>query len=500
MKSKKYLIIILSLIVLCVVGTVARRIYEMGPRLDSVSAFNNKRVTVGVPKGYIFEERVDELLPNAVVKVFETREEVYKALESGEINGAVDDEPIIRARMRGVERLNKIDGLVESSDYSFIFPIDERGKELRDQYTEYVQKLKSSGELESLDNKWFGNDTDNKVSEEFSDLPDTNGSITVAYSGSEVPFAYKSRDKIVGYEIDILIGFCREYGYKPDMVQTSFSQVLAGVSGKRFDVGIGAITISDKRAKAMYFGEPDYSGGIAICTMQREAEKHGGFLFAIKDDFHDAFVEGNRLRIFAGGIIATLLMVLAAVLAGTPMGVIIFLLSQRGNLLVRGLSTLLAWLIHGIPAIMIIMSLYYSYYENVYFGGFVAAAIGFAFIFGEEVYRLIRRNAMKIGDGEFVRDLRVDNITPSEFFQYLTIKSGEDVVEDYREAIIRLVKMTSVVGYISVQDMTKVFNSIRTESLETAMPLFVTTVTYFLIIALISRIFRYRGRKEKEEE
>ncbi len=61
-------------------------------------------------------------------------------------------------------------------------------------------------------------------------------------------------------------------------------------------------------------------------------------------------------------------------------------------------------------------------------------------------------------------------------------------------------KMTSVVGYISVQDMTKVFNNIRTESLETAMPLFVTTVTYFLIISLISRIFRYRGRKEKEEE
>ena len=50
-----------------------------------------------------------------------------------------------------------------------------------------------------------------------------------------------------------------------------------------------------------------------------------------------------------------------------------------------------------------------------------------------------------------------------------------------------LVKASAVAGYAGVQDMTKVFDLIRMESYETAMPLFLTASAYFLMIWLITK-------------
>ena len=52
--------------------------------------------------------------------------------------------------------------------------------------------------------------------------------------------------------------------------------------------------------------------------------------------------------------------------------------------------------------------------------------------------------------------------------------------------------MTSVLGFIAVQDMTKVMEIIRTESYEQVMILTATTIAYFILIkaagGLLSRI------------
>ena len=44
-----------------------------------------------------------------------------------------------------------------------------------------------------------------------------------------------------------------------------------------------------------------------------------------------------------------------------------------------------------------------------------------------------------------------------------------------------MVKMTSVVGYIAVEDLTKVSDIIRSRTLEPFFPLIATAVLYFLV-------------------
>ena len=51
-----------------------------------------------------------------------------------------------------------------------------------------------------------------------------------------------------------------------------------------------------------------------------------------------------------------------------------------------------------------------------------------------------------------------------------------------------MVKMTSIVGYITVQDLTKVSDIIRSRTYEAFFPLIVTAVIYFLIAGALTSL------------
>ncbi|MEN9727150.1 MAG: hypothetical protein RL434_1516, partial [Pseudomonadota bacterium] len=51
----------------------------------------------------------------------------------------------------------------------------------------------------------------------------------------------------------------------------------------------------------------------------------------------------------------------------------------------------------------------------------------------------------------------------------------------YRGEFISLVKMTSIVGYIAVQDLTKASDIIRSRTFDAFFPLVMVAILYFLI-------------------
>lgn len=58
-----------------------------------------------------------------------------------------------------------------------------------------------------------------------------------------------------------------------------------------------------------------------------------------------------------------------------------------------------------------------------------------------------------------------------------------------------MVKMTSVVGYIAVQDLTKVSDIIRSRTMEAFFPLIMTAVIYFVIANMMTAALSFAERK-----
>ncbi|MDZ4133622.1 MAG: ABC transporter permease subunit, partial [Dethiobacteria bacterium] len=80
------------------------------------------------------------------------------------------------------------------------------------------------------------------------------------------------------------------------------------------------------------------------------------------------------------------------------------------------------------------------------------------------------------------------------------------VLPVYKGEFISMVKMTSVVGYIAVQDLTKAGDIIRSRTFDAFFPLVMVALLYFLISWLLGLVLDYfsfktdaRAQREKSK-
>jgi len=101
---------------------------------------------------------------------------------------------------------------------------------------------------------------------------------------------------------------------------------------------------------------------------------------------------------------------------------------------------------------MIIMLLFYSFYRNMAVGSLLASVTGFTFVFAEMCSRNIDKNSKCINEGKLADDYRLEYFDDSHFVKEIFNANGKRMLEDYRDDIILLIKMSSVIGYVSAQD------------------------------------------------
>ena len=72
------------------------------------------------------------------------------------------------------------------------------------------------------------------------------------------------------------------------------------------------------------------------------------------------------------------------------------------------------------------------------------------------------------------------------FFRFLFPQAAVRFLPVYRGVLVTLLNDTSIVGYIAVQDLTKMSDIIRSRSYEAFLPLILSTLIYFLLARLIT--------------
>ncbi len=458
---------------------------------DTVASCDSEDMTIGVVDGYIFEEAVKKAFPRAGVCVFESRGNAYKALMTGAVNALADDEPILRARMRSTDTMELLEGYVEPSDYGFVFPKNEEGDKLCNQFSAYVEGLEKRGELEVLDEKWFGERTDNKKSDTTWSLKDTNGRLTMAFEPSNIPFAYMSGGRPVGYDIDLAIGFCRMYGYALDLIQVDFSKMLQGVEKGVYDMGGGAITITPERRKVLNFSKADYSGGISIAInaeAERIREATGWGLFA--DKIRHAFlVEMRELKLLKG-LGVGLLIAFGAYLTGSILGTWLYLLLQRSHIYLRSIMYALAKVSRLIPILVLpALLLYASRYYMTYATG-LGPAIALGIYMTGQVYFTLLVQGEAPGGREVAKAYRVEEIGAGEYLRNIWRERRDVLRTGYGKAAMILTKTAVATGCILVEDILRIFDDIGNGRWEVVLPVLVIILLAFLIIDLMGMLLR----------
>ncbi|MBQ7561937.1 MAG: transporter substrate-binding domain-containing protein [Synergistaceae bacterium] len=463
----------------------------------TISDFDGKKITVSSVS--VHDQAARENLPHSEILYLDNYANQMSALLDGKVDAMIRDEPEAIVLKELNPQLDYIHEYLMSYDNAFIAAKNEHGDKLLAQLNEFIKQADNNGTLKNLRDIWFHSDESKKVMTDYENLPDINGVINFATDPETPPFTYIRDNKAVGYDIEIIARFCKEYGYKLIIENIDFGGLLASVASGKSDLAGGAITITNERAQQVNFSEPIYRGGNVLIYLKQDnlnqeikrAEQAAQswlteFMKDLESSFERTFLRENRWQLFAEGTLITLTITVLAIIFGTLLGFAIYMMCRRGNLLANLFARFSVWLIHGMPIIVLLMILYYVVFSNVAISGLWVAVIAFTLIFGLNVYTMILSGVGAVDKGQTEAALALGFSDSRTFFTVILPQAALHFMPGFKAAVVELIKSTAIVGYIAVQDLTKMGDIIRSRTYEAFFPLIAVAVIYFILAGILN--------------
>ena len=191
-----------------------------------------------------------------------------------------------------------------------------------------------------------------------------------------------------------------------------------------------------------------------------------------------------KTRLFA----ATGILAILSVLFGTILGFFVFILCRNGNPIANSIAGFCMWLVQGMPVVVLIMILYYIVFGNVAIPGSIVSIVGFTLIFGTAVFNMIRSGVGAVDKGQTEAAYSLGYTDRQAFYKVVLPQALPHFMPTYKGEITSLIKATAIVGYVAVQDLTKVGDIIRSQTYEAFFPLIAVAVIYFIIAAILTAI------------
>ena len=100
------------------------------------------------------------------------------------------------------------------------------------------------------------------------------------------PYEYYEDGVEAGIDIDIVKAICAKLGWEVTFVDTEFGSIIAGVATGKYDLGFGAITITEERSKSVHF-TTSYATGIQSIIVKEDSS-----ITSVDDLYADGIVIG----------------------------------------------------------------------------------------------------------------------------------------------------------------------------------------------------------------
>ena len=229
--------------------------------INAIDDLNNKNI--GVYTGSEYDIIAKNNIQNVNILYYNSYSDQISALKSGKVDGFLTDEPLAKQIIKENNNLKILDEKLTEDSYAFAINPSKQG--LQNEINRILDKMKQNGKLQSLEEKWMGNDDEKKEFDNYN-YDDSKGIIKFATVSGSAPFAYMKNNKIVGYDIDVINYICKELGYKLEVIEMSFEGIIPALISGKVDVSGCSIIVTEERKKTVLFSESNYTGGIVVVT------------------------------------------------------------------------------------------------------------------------------------------------------------------------------------------------------------------------------------------
>lgn len=200
-------------------------------------------------------------------------------------------------------------------------------------------------------------------------------------------------------------------------------------------------------------------------------------------------IQGGSYWTILKGLQATVNITLFSLLLGTILGAIICALRMSRFRILRFLAGAYIVILRGSPVLMLLMLMYYGVFARSSLEAQTIAVITFSMNSAAHIAEILRASISATDYGQ-VEAARTLGFSAWQAFRFITLPQVIHIAKPvYQSAVINLLQWTSVVGYVSITDLTRVINNIASRTMQPMITIIIGMIIYLAMAYIIHGIF-----------
>ncbi|MDR0952470.1 MAG: ABC transporter permease subunit [Oscillospiraceae bacterium] len=212
--------------------------------------------------------------------------------------------------------------------------------------------------------------------------------------------------------------------------------------------------------------------------------------------YYENFIADGAWKPFASGLGTTVLITVSALLLGTLLGALLCAMARARYGVLRGFSRWYTLLVRGTPVLLLLMLFYYVILAPLKTDALITAFIAFGLNSAAHIGQIMQSGLSGVDPVE-IDAARSLGFSKSGVFFLVQLPQAVRIAKPvYQNAIINLLQWTSVVGYVSITDLTRVVNNMGARTGRPFVALAVGIIIYLLLAWFVHLLFNAREKKK----
>ena len=468
---------------------------EAAGKLKVLDDIGDKKV--GVFTGTVHDAFIARTWPKAQISRFESTADLMLSVKTGKIDAAMFDLITVRLLLKHNPDLGMLSDKVLDMPLGVGF--SKKNPELRQNFNDFLKEIKGDGTYDIIYKRWFVEDAEKAVMPVFENVK-SERVLKVGVSVDDLPYVSYMNGNYVGFDIEMIRTFAKRRNYQLELTTMEFPSLVAALAAGKVEMVSDGIAISEERGKQIDFSDSYALFRTAVVALKSNLAEFAGqsvkaekksFMTKVSESFHNNIVLEKRYLLIIDGLTLTILISLFAAIFGTMLGGLICWMKMSKNKLLSGIAIVYISLLRGTPVLVLLMIIYYIVFASVNINPALVAVFAFGLNFGAYVSEMFRTSIQSIDTGQNEAGIAGGFTKVQTFIHIIAPQALRHLLPVYKGEFISLVKMTSIVGYIAVQDLTKASDIIRSRTFDAFFPLIMAAVLYLIISWLLTWALGY---------
>ena len=201
------------------------------------------------------------------------------------------------------------------------------------------------------------------------------------------------------------------------------------------------------------------------------------------------FIQDGAWLTILKGIWATVQISALSLFFGTALGALVCFCRLKDRKIVRFLAVSYIAILRGSPVLMLLMLFYYGVFSGIDLSPITVAVFAFSIHTSAHVAELLRASFMALDRGQ-IEAARTLGFSKVQAFRLVTLPQLSRIAKPvYQSTIVNLIQWTSVVGYVTITDLTRVINNIASRTMQPMITIIVGMLIYLSMSYAVYGLF-----------